>query len=125
MASGPERVQAALDSYGLEAKVTRLPDSTRTAPEAAQAVGCEVGAIVKSLLFLADGEPVLVLCGGDRRVDTARLAGLLGASEVKMAPAEEVRRITGYAIGGVPPLGHPTRLPTIMDDGLLRWETVY
>src|SRR5207248_5652838 len=98
MASGPERVQAALDQYGIEAKVVRLPDSTRTAPEAAKAVGCEVGAIAKSLLFMADGEPVLVICSGDRRVDTARLAEVAGASEVKMAPAEEVRRVTGFAI---------------------------
>src|SRR5207248_4756854 len=102
MASGPERVQAALDQYGLEAKVVRLPESTRTAPEAARAAGCDVGAIAKSLVFLGfsnseglavEAQPLLVICGGDRRVDTARLAELIGASEVKMAPAEEVRRI--------------------------------
>jgi prolyl-tRNA editing enzyme YbaK/EbsC (Cys-tRNA(Pro) deacylase) len=125
MASGPERVQAALDEHGLEARVVRLPDSTRTAPEAARAVGCEVGAIAKSLLFLADGEPVLVICAGDRRVDTGRVAQLLGASEVKMAPAEEVRRVTGYAIGGVPPLGLATPLVPFMDTALLRWPTIY
>src|SRR5438552_18849655 len=125
MASGPERVQAALDKLGLEAKVMRLPDSTRTAPEAAKAVGCDVGAIAKSLLFLADGEPVLVICGGDRRVDTARVADLIGASEVKMAPAEEVRRITGFSIGGVPPLGHATPVPIFMDAGMLRWPLIY
>lgn len=125
MASGPERVQAALDEQGIDALVVRLPDSTRTAPEAAKAVGCEVGAIAKSLLFMADGEPVLVICAGDRRVDTARVAALLGASEVKMAPAEEVRRATGYAIGGVPPLGHATPLPILMDSALFRWETIY
>lgn len=125
MASGPERVQAALDNIGLEASVMRLPDSTRTAPEAAKAVGCDVGAIAKSLLFLADGEPVLVICGGDRRVDTARVAALMGASEVKMAPAEEVRRITGFAIGGVPPMGHSTPLPILIDTALLRWPLIY
>jgi Cys-tRNA(Pro) deacylase len=125
MASGPERVQAALDEKGIESRVLRLPDSTRTAPEAAKAVGCEVGAIAKSLLFLADGEPVLAICAGDRRVDTARLADLLGASEVKMAPAEEVRRVTGFAIGGVPPLGHATPITILMDTALLRWPTVY
>src|SRR5437868_1837298 len=125
MANGPERVQAALDKYGLQARVVRLPDSTRKAPEAARAVGCDVGAIAKSLLFLPDGEPLLVICGGDRRVDTARVAELVGASSVKMAPAEEVRRITGYAIGGVPPLGHATPLVTLMDTALLRWPTIY
>lgn len=125
MASGPERVQAALDKLGLESKVVRLPDSTRTAPDAARAVGCDVGAIAKSLLFMADGVPLLVICAGDRRVDTNRVAALLEASEVKMAPAEEVRRATGYAIGGVPPLGHATPLNILMDNSLLRWPIVY
>jgi prolyl-tRNA editing enzyme YbaK/EbsC (Cys-tRNA(Pro) deacylase) len=125
MASGPERVQAALSSRGLEAKVVRLPESTRTAPEAAKAAGCDVGAIAKSLVFMADNEPVLVICGGDRRVNTARVAELVGASGVKMAHAEEVRRITGFAIGGVPPLGHATPLVTLMDTALLRWPTIY
>lgn len=125
MASGPERVQEALNAAGLEAKVVRLPESTRTAPEAARAVGCDVGAIAKSLLFLADGEPLLVVCGGDRRVDTARVAELVGAQSVKMAPAEEVRRVTGYAIGGVPPLGHATGVRTLMDTSLLRWPVIY
>jgi Cys-tRNA(Pro) deacylase len=125
MASGPERVQAALRDVGVDAKVLRLSDSTRTAVEAAQAVGCEVGAIAKSLLFMADGEPLLVICGGDRRVDTTRVTELVGAKSVKMAPAEEVRRITGYAIGGVPPLGHATTVKKLMDRRLLRWPTIY
>ena len=76
MPSGPERVQSALDEYGLDAQVMRLPDSTRTAPEAASAVGCNVGAIAKSLLFMADGVPLLIICAGDRRVDTERVAAL-------------------------------------------------
>ncbi|MEO6458427.1 MAG: YbaK/EbsC family protein [Chloroflexia bacterium] len=125
MASGPERVQQALDACGLDSQVVRLPNSTRTAPEAAQAVGCEVGAIAKSLLFMADGEPVLVVCAGDRRVNTATLASLLGASSVKMASADDVRVITGYAIGGVPPLGHVNPVHTLMDTSLLRWPLVY
>ncbi len=125
MASGPERVQAALDEHGLDAKVVRLPASTRTAPEAAQAMGCDVGAIAKSLLFLADGEPLLVVCSGDRRVDTARVGQLVGASVVKMAPPDDVRRVTGFAIGGVPPLGHTTKLRILMDRSLLRWPVVY
>jgi prolyl-tRNA editing enzyme YbaK/EbsC (Cys-tRNA(Pro) deacylase) len=125
MASGPERVQEALDALGLEVTVVRLPDSTRTAPEAARAVGCDVGAIAKSLLFMADGDPVLVICAGDRRVDTARLGLLLGAGQVAMAPAAEVRRVTGYAIGGVPPVGHAIRVRTLFDDSLLRWPLIY
>ena len=125
MASGPESVQQALNACGLECRVVRLPNSTRTAPEAAQAVGCEVGAIAKSLLFMVDGEPVLVVCAGDRRVNTATLASLLGASNVKMASADDVRVITGYAIGGVPPLGHVTPVRTLMDTSLLRWPLVY
>jgi Cys-tRNA(Pro) deacylase len=125
MPSGPERVQMALDAAGIETEVVRLPDSTRTAPDAARAVGCEVGAIVKSLLFLADGEPVLVMCAGDRKVDTARVAEHLGAKQVAMAPVDDVRRITGYAIGGVPPLGHAMRVRTFMDESLLRWPLVY
>lgn len=125
MPTGPERVQEALDKHNLNIKVMRLPDSTRTAPEAAKAAGTEVGAIVKSLLFLADGNPLLVMCSGDRRVDTSRVASLVGASEVKMAPAEEVRRITGYAIGGVPPLGHALPVDILMDNALFRYGTVY
>lgn len=125
MPSGPERVQEALDALGVEASVLRLPESTRTAPEAARAVGCDVGAIAKSLLFLADGEPVLVVCAGDRRVDTRRLSEVLGVGHVAMAPASEVRRITGYAIGGVPPVGHVERVRTLFDSSLLRWEQIY
>ncbi|MDQ5825278.1 MAG: YbaK/EbsC family protein [Chloroflexota bacterium] len=125
MPSGPERVQEAADVLGLEVTVLRLPDSTRTAPEAARAVGCEVGAIAKSLLFVADGEPVLVICAGDRRVDTARLAEVLGAEQVAMAPALEVRRVTGYAIGGVPPVGHAMRVRALFDSALLRWPLIY
>jgi prolyl-tRNA editing enzyme YbaK/EbsC (Cys-tRNA(Pro) deacylase) len=125
MASGPERLQEALREAGINAQVVRLSDSTRTAPEAAAAVGCDVGAIAKSLLFMADGEPLLVICGGDRRVDTAKVAALVGAGTVKMSPVDDVRRLTGYAIGGVPPLGHTTPLKTLMDSRLLRWPLVY
>ncbi len=125
MASGPERVQQALDALGLEARVVRLTGSTRTASEAALAVECDVGAIAKSLLFLADGEPLLVICGGDRQVDTNRVAAVVGAQKVEMAPASEVRRITGYAIGGVPPVGHTQALRTLIDKDLLRWPIVF
>jgi prolyl-tRNA editing enzyme YbaK/EbsC (Cys-tRNA(Pro) deacylase) len=76
-------------------------------------------------LFLADSEPVLVICAGDRRVDTRRLAEVLGAQEVAMAPASEVRRVTGYAIGGVPPVGHAVQVRTLFDSALLRWPLIY
>jgi len=125
MASGPERLQETLRAMGINTEVVRLSDSTRTAPEAAAAVGCDLGAIAKSLLFMADGEPLLVICGGDRRVDTAKVAALVGASTVKMSSVEDVRRLTGYAIGGVPPLGHTTPLKKLMDDRLLRWPLIY
>ena len=109
----------------MEVAARVLPDSARTAPEAAAAVGVEVGAIVKSLVFLAGDQPVVVLCPGDRRVDAAKLAALRGVDRAAMAPAEVVRAATGYAIGGVPPLGHATPLPIYMDAGILRWPIVY
>jgi Cys-tRNA(Pro) deacylase len=118
-------VQEAVDALGLDVTVLRLPDSTRTALEAARAVGCDVGAIAKSLLFVADDQPVLVICAGDRRVDTAKLALVLGAHHAAMAPASEVRRVTGYAIGGVPPLGLAMPVRTLFDSTLLRWPLIY
>ncbi len=122
---GPARVQAALARAGVSAQVQVLDESTRTAALAAQALGTELGSIVKSLLFLADDRPVLVLVAGDRRADTARLRALLGAQQVQIADAERVRRETGYAIGGVPPLGHVQPLPTYVDASLARFQTVY
>ena len=95
-----------------------LPASTRTAPAAAAAVGCEVGQIVKSLVFMRDGQPVMVLCAGDRRVAADRL-GLRAAS------ADEARAGTGFAIGGIPPLGHDRPLETLIDGSLRRFDTVW
>ena len=95
-----------------------LPDSTRTAVEAAAAVGCEVGQIVKSLVFRRGDEIVMVLCAGDRQVDTK-------APGLERADADAVREATGFAIGGVPPLGHDRELPTHVDSSLRRFETVW
>jgi prolyl-tRNA editing enzyme YbaK/EbsC (Cys-tRNA(Pro) deacylase) len=119
-------VQGALDALGLEADIVELPDSTRTAPEAAAAVGCELGAIVKSLVFRGarSGAPVLVLVSGDNRADEERIAGELGEAVVR-ADADFVRAATGYAIGGVPPVGHPAPLATLVDEDLLRFEEVW
>ena len=112
------RVQERLRERGLDIEVRVLPDSTRTAAEAAAAVGCEVGQIVKSLVFVRDETPVMVLCAGDRRVGAERL-GLRAAS------ADEARAATGFAIGGVPPLGHDRELETLVDGSLRRFETVW
>ena len=115
-----ERLRERLEAAGLEVDMQELERSTRTAAEAAAAVGCELGQIVKSLVFVADGGPVLCLCSGDRRVDTARLG-----NDVRQASADEVRAATGYAIGGVPPLGHDPPLRTLVDSGLLRFRRVW
>ncbi|MFL7793329.1 MAG: YbaK/EbsC family protein, partial [Anaerolineae bacterium] len=100
---GPERVQAALEAAGLSTEVVRLSDSARTAQLAAEAIGTELGSIVKSLIFLADGEPVLVLVAGDRRAAPDKLKALLRARRVMIADAEHVKNETGFSIGGVPP----------------------
>jgi len=115
------KVQERLRERGLEIEVRELTHSTRTAAEAAAAVGVETGQIVKSLVFAPPaGEPVLVLCAGDRRVDTASLG-----HGWRTATPTEVRAKTGFAIGGVPPIGHDVPLRTIVDESLRRFETVW
>mgnify|MGYP005833984661 FL=1 len=123
--SSVERVQEYLTRHGVGSRVVELDKSTRTAPMAAEAIGTELGSIVKSLVFVADGEAVLALVAGDRRADLLKLAQELGASEVRIASAEEVREKTGFAIGGVPPIGHYSPLPTLIDRSLKRFKTVY
>ena len=120
------RVQAALHALGLDVAVRELPASARTAAEAAAAVGVEQGAIVKSLVFRGarSGDAVLVLVAGDNRADEARLEAALG-EPVERADADFVRSATGYAIGGVPPVGHPAPLRTLVDEDLLRFEAVW
>jgi prolyl-tRNA editing enzyme YbaK/EbsC (Cys-tRNA(Pro) deacylase) len=113
-----EKLRRRLLARGLEIDVRTLSDSTRTADEAAAAVGCQVGQIVKSLVFVRDQEPVMVLCAGDRRVDANRL-------ELRAARAEQAREAAGYAIGGIPPLGHDRRLDTLIDASLQRFDTVW
>jgi prolyl-tRNA editing enzyme YbaK/EbsC (Cys-tRNA(Pro) deacylase) len=114
------KVQERLLAAGLDVEVRELPDSTRTAAEAASAIGCEIGQIVKTLVFVVDDAPRVVLCAGDRRVAADRLGA--GA---RAAKADEVRSATGFAIGGVPPLGHDRALPTTVDSSLDRFETVW
>ena len=102
-----------------------LPDSVHTAALAAQALGCEVGAIANSLLFDADGSPVLVLTSGAHRVDTAKVAATIGVPALARARPEFVREHTGQVIGGVSPLGHPTAVPTYIDPWLRRHDVVW
>jgi prolyl-tRNA editing enzyme YbaK/EbsC (Cys-tRNA(Pro) deacylase) len=112
------RVADRLRAAGLEVTVVEHDESTRTAQDAAAAAGCELGQIVKSLVFVDDGGPVLVLCAGDRRVDTAGLG-------LRRASPDQVRESTGFAIGGVPPLGHERPLRTLVDSSLRRFDTVW
>lgn len=120
------RVQQALRSAGLGASVVELPQSTRTAADAAAAVGCSVSQIVKSLVFRAadSGLPALVLASGTNRVDVARVSAHLGM-QVSKADADFVRSVTGFAIGGVPPLGHHQPIVTLIDEDLLALDTVW
>lgn len=105
--------------------VVILPDAVHTAALAAAALGCEVGAIANSLLFDADGAPVLVLTSGAHRVDTDKVAQTVGVSALKRARPEFVREHTGQVIGGVSPIGHPAPVPTYLDSWLRRYDVVW
>ena len=123
-----ERVAAALraaDAVDAAEGIRELADSARTAAEAADALGVPVGAIVKSLVFAADGQPVLVLASGDHQVDTTKVAAIIGAGTVKRADADLVRAATGFPIGGVAPVGHPTALTTVVDEHLGDFDVVW
>jgi prolyl-tRNA editing enzyme YbaK/EbsC (Cys-tRNA(Pro) deacylase) len=115
-------VASRLDQYGLD--IRRFPAGTRTAEDAARAIGCEVGQIVKSLVFTAGGQPVVALVSGANRLDPRKLEAVAGG-EVEKAGAEVARRATGYSIGGVPPFGHAEALPVFMDRDLERYDVVW
>ncbi len=119
-----ERFAASASELGIEVAVRSYPEGTRTAIDAAAAVGCDVDQIVKSLVLMADDQPVLVLCSGANRVDLAKV-GVEFGGEVRMANADEVRAATGFAIGGAPPFGHPAPLPTLVDPHLLTFDEVW
>jgi prolyl-tRNA editing enzyme YbaK/EbsC (Cys-tRNA(Pro) deacylase) len=128
--AGPDptaSVQAALDVLGLGIDVQRFDAPTRTAEEAAAVVGCELGAIVKSLCFEVDGKPVLVLVAGDRQADSKALRRIYGVSKrkVHIARPSLVEEATGYEVGGVPPVGHVSQLPVLIDRSLSRFGVVY
>ena len=108
---------------GLEVEVQRLEASTRTVKDAAVAVGCEEAEIAKSIVFVADGDPVVCIASGRHRIDTDKLADALDVAEVRQAAADEVRAATGYAIGWVPPFGHD--LPVLFDESLLEHGRVW
>lgn len=120
---GPAEVEAALEERGIPYR--RFDARASRAIDAAQSLGVELGAIVKSLLFLVDGTPALILVGGDRRADPARLRDELGARRVMIAPRPRVTQETGYPPGAVSPIAHARSLPTWIDRGLAEHETVY
>ncbi len=120
-----QRVADAARDLGLEIEVREFPEGTRTAEDAAAAIGVDVGQIVKSLVFFVDGRPVLCLVSGLNRLDTQRLAVVAGASQVRRARAGEVERATGFAIGGVPPFGHKQRLPVYCDRDLMTYDVAW
>jgi len=123
--SAVERVRAACAARTLSVEIIEYPAGTRTAADAARAVGTSVAQIVKSLVFLADGTPILVLASGVNRVDVGKVARLTGAARVEKASAEATRDATGFAIGGVPPLGHRRPLAVYVDRTLLAHPIVY
>lgn len=124
-AGSAERVRAYLAAHGLADKVVTFGESTKTAQQAADAVGCALGQIVKSLVVTAEDGQALALVAGDRRGDLEAIGGVLGRRVSRMANAEEVRSATGYAIGGVSPFDLPPGLPVLIDDSLSRFEVVY
>ena len=122
-----EFVETAAEQYGFEPRVEEFPEGTRTASAAAAAIGCSEAQIASSLVFLADGAPVVAVTSGANRVSEGKLAAAAGVApdDVTMADAESVRRATGWAIGGVPPFCHASALPVYVDESLLTYDQVW
>jgi prolyl-tRNA editing enzyme YbaK/EbsC (Cys-tRNA(Pro) deacylase) len=125
MSSAIERFSEGARALGLHPDVRRFPEGTKTAEAAARAIGCDVGQIVKSLIFVADGRAVLALTSGRNRVDEAKLAALTGAGEVRRATPEEARAATGFAVGGTPPFAHTHAVQAFIDGDLLGYDEVW
>jgi Cys-tRNA(Pro) deacylase len=125
MKSSVERVVGALAAAGIATEVKEFAESTRTAEEAAAAIGVTVGQIVKSLVFLSGSQVILALVSGQSRASRQKLAALTGAESVMQPDADTVRRLTGFSIGGIPPVGHTSRLPTFCDPDLLQYSVVW
>lgn len=119
------RVVQAAAAHGLDIQVRRFPEGTRTADDAARAIGCEVGAIGKSIVLMSDQGPVLVLTSGANRVDYGKVESAAGLTGVRRATADEAREATGYAIGGTAPFGHPAALIVLADPDLLQHDPVW
>jgi prolyl-tRNA editing enzyme YbaK/EbsC (Cys-tRNA(Pro) deacylase) len=121
-----QKVEEVLKRHGLSTKIVQFPESTRTAQEAANAIGCDVAHIVKSLIFSTEKthQPILVLTSGVNRVNEKLIEQLMG-EKIKKADAEFTRNVTGFAIGGVPPFGHLQKITTFIDQDLLQYETVW
>lgn len=120
-----ERFEREALERGLSIEVHEFPEGTKTAEAAARAVGCEVGQIVKSLVFVADGKAFVALTSGANRADTARLAGILEVGEIRRASPDEAREATGFAIGGTPPFGYPQPVQVLMDRDLLGYDVLW
>jgi len=118
-------VHEALRAAGIPGDIVVLPDAASTAVLAAEALGVEVGAIANSLVFMSDGEPLLVMTSGAHRVDTAALAARLGRGRIQRASPDQVREATGQAIGGVAPTGHPAPLTTVVDEDLAHYPEIW
>lgn len=125
MGTSIERVTAAAAARGLDIEVRRFPEGTRTAADAAAAIGCPVAAIVKSIVLQSDDGPLVVLASGANRIDIAKVAAATGRSGVRRADPTVVRAATGYAIGGTPPFGHATELDVLVDTDLMELEEVW
>lgn len=126
LSASAQKVQDALSAYGLDFQVVELPESTRTAQEAAAAIGCTVEQIVKSLVFRTKqtGNPILVLASGPNRVNEKAIAKIVGES-IEKAPADFAREVTGFVIGGIPPVGHKEPISTYIDQDLLQYEELW
>ncbi|HET9310797.1 MAG TPA: YbaK/EbsC family protein [Actinomycetota bacterium] len=125
MSGALHRFLEAARARGLHPDARRFPQGTKTAEDAARAIGCDVAQIVKSLVFMADDGPVLALASGSNRVDESKLAAAAGAERVRRASPDEARGATGFAVGGTPPFGHHDRLPAYCDEDLLEQEEVW
>lgn len=117
-------IQDALTKKGLDTKVLELQSSARTAEDAAKTIGCVVGQIVKSLIFKTKDHPILVLASGCNRVNEKMISAMLG-ERLEKADADYTREVTGFAIGGIPPIGHKKPIQTLIDEDLLQYETVW
>jgi prolyl-tRNA editing enzyme YbaK/EbsC (Cys-tRNA(Pro) deacylase) len=120
-----ERFTEAANELGIEPQIRRFPEGTKTAADAATAIGCELAQIVKSLVFMAGDRPVIAFTSGANRVDPAKLARVAGETSARRATPEEAREATGFAVGGTPPFGHPQPVHSYLDPTLLAFQEVW